>query len=197
MQYTERVYYDYVNEAYREELEAQLYTEPTEEELRAFYDQNTDLYQEFGSVTMQCIVLPQDIFSQEQAEAARNAIAEAMGQGATYADAASQAGISEYTQERTFTADDLTSPDVSAFPDVEDAVYDLQEGETSALIQNGDLQWLFFYCTAREEGGRTPFEECKDALKDIYVEQAFDMDLEQAQASAQIVIYDEAREWIH
>ena len=120
-----------------------------------------------------------------------------MGQGATYADAASQAGISEYTQERTFTADDLTSPDVSAFPDVEDAVYDLQEGETSALIQNGDLQWLFFYCTAREEGGRTPFEECKDALKDIYVEQAFDMDLEQAQASAQIVIYDEAREWIH
>ena len=197
VQYTERVYYDYVNEAYREELEAQLYTEPTEEELRAFYDQNTDLYQEFGSVTMQCIVLPQDIFSQEQAEAARNAIAEAMGQGATYADAASQAGISEYTQERTFTADDLTSPDVSAFPDVEDAVYDLQEGETSALIQNGDLQWLFFYCTAREEGGRTPFEECKDALKDIYVEQAFDMDLEQAQASAQIVIYDEAREWIH
>ena len=196
VQYTERVYYDYLNESYQEELAAQLRQEPTEEELQAFYDDNPDLFQEFGSVTLQCVVLPQEDFSQEQGEEARNILLQALEAGATFADASVQAGIDEYTQERTFTAEDLSSPDVRAFPDVEDAVYTLQPGDTTDLIQNGDLEWLFFYCETRQEGGRTPFAECRDALEEIYVEQAFDMSLEQAQSSAQIIIYDQARELI-
>ena len=196
VQYTERVYYDYLNESYQEELAAQLRQEPTEEELQAFYDDNPDLFQEFGSVTLQCVVLPQEDFSQEQGDEARNILLQALEAGATFADASVQAGIDEYTQERTFTAEDLSSPDVRAFPDVEDAVYTLQPGDTTDLIQNGDLEWLFFYCETRQEGGRTPFAECRDALEEIYVEQAFDMSLEQAQSSAQIIIYDQARELI-
>ena len=72
----------------------------------------------------------------------------------------------------------------------------LTAGDTTDLIQNGDLEWLFFYCETRQEGGRTPFAECRDALEEIYVEQVFDIELEQAQSSAQIIIYDQARELI-
>ena len=71
--------------------------EPTEEELQAFYDDNPDLFQEFGSVTLQCVVLPQEDFSQEQGEEARNILLQALEAGATFADASVQAGIDEYT----------------------------------------------------------------------------------------------------
>ena len=40
VQYTERVYYDYLNESYQEELAAHLRQEPTEEERQANYDDN-------------------------------------------------------------------------------------------------------------------------------------------------------------
>lgn len=197
VQYTERVYYDYLNDSYKEELETTMQTEPKETDLQKLYEEHPDLFQTFGSVTMACAVLPQESYAKEQAEAARETILYAMEGGSSFAQGAAQAGISENVQERTFTADDLTSPDVANFPEVEDAVYSLKQGETTELIDNGGLQWLFFYCENRQEGGRTPFAECRDALKEMYREQTFDMELQQAQASAQITIYDEARDEIH
>ncbi|WP_195985894.1 peptidylprolyl isomerase [Clostridium sp. D33t1_170424_F3] len=196
VQYTKRVYYDYLNNEYKKALESVLRFDATEQELRQLYDDSPALFQEFGSVSMQCAVLPQDAFSREQAENARNEIREALEKGSAFADGAEAAGIAAYIQERTFTANDLSSPDVSAFPEVEDAVYSLPQGTMTELIDNGGLQWLFFYCESREEGGRTPFTACRGALEEMYREQAFAMELEQAQASAQITIYEEARNWI-
>ncbi|WP_050696666.1 peptidyl-prolyl cis-trans isomerase [Anaeromassilibacillus senegalensis] len=197
IQYTKRIYYDYLNDEYQKTLESSLRFDATEQELQQLYDENPTLFQAFGSVSMQCAVLPQDAISREQAETARNGIREALEKGSTFADGAEQAGIAAYIQERTFTAQDLSSPDVSAFPEVEDAVYSLPQGGMTELIDNDGLQWLFFYCESREEGGRTPFAACRDALEEIYREQAFAMELEQAQSSAQITIYEEARRLIH
>lgn len=197
VQYTKRVYYDYLNDEYKKALESSLRFDATEQELQQLYDDAPTLFQEFGSVSMQCAVLPQEMFSREQAENARNGIRKALGNGSTFADGAAAAGITAYIQERTFTAQDLSSPDVSAFPEVEDAVYSLPRGEMTELIDNDGLQWLFFYCESREEGGRTPFAACRDALEEMYREQAFAMELEQAQSSAQITIYEEARRLIH
>lgn len=197
VQYTKRVYYDYLNSEYNKILESSLCFDTSEQELQKLYNENPALFQAFGSVSMQCAVLPQEMFSREQAENARNEIRLSLAEGAAFTNGAEAAGIAAYIQERTFTAQDLSSPDVSAFPEVEDAVYSLPQGEMTALIGNDGLQWLFFYCENRVEGGRKPFAACRDALEEMAREQAFAMELERAQSSAQITIYEEARRLIH
>ncbi len=189
--YTERVYYDYLQDKYESDLRKKVKPEPTDAQLQKIYDEHPDLFYRFGQVTMQCVVLPQSDFTRAQADALYMGFESALKGGADAEKAAEQAKVSAYFRTQVFTADDMSTPLVQGYPEVEDAVQTLEPGQSRTIDDNG-VQWLFFYCSGREGNGRMSMEECKPELAQMFSQEYFDQTLAQKEQAAQVKLYDNA-----
>ncbi|MDR0382257.1 MAG: peptidyl-prolyl cis-trans isomerase [Oscillospiraceae bacterium] len=193
LQYTRRVYYDYLYDQQYLAMKRQTHADATEADLRRLYEESPDLFFLLGEVDMRCVVLRQADVSREEAEAGLTAVRAALSAGAPFDEAVRETGLPARTVDRVFTAEDVRSPDVSDFPQVHEALYDLPVGETTGLIQNDDLEWLFLYCAERRGAGRRPFEDCREELADMFREQAFEEAFARMREEARVEVYDNAR----
>jgi hypothetical protein len=192
IRYEKRVYYDYLQSERLSRLKELMRTEPDEAGMRRIYEENPALFYNFGETAMRCLTLPQDVFTETEAEARLSELKSALERGAAFDEAAASASIGDYAFLRVFGVADMRSPDVEGYPEVSDAIYGLPVGSATGLIRNGDLEWIVLYCESRGDDGRRSYEECRGELAGMWQEQAFDEEFEKMAQSAQIQIFDSA-----
>lgn len=168
-QYSEKVYYDFRMEQFEKKWADGVEVSVDEAVLRDWYEADESLYQRFGEVTLQYLSFMEGE-TEEEVSRLREQIAEKVADGEGFADAAKEAGCTLTVEERKFAQEDLSLPDVTAYPEISEIVHGLSEGEVSEPVWLTG-QSLIFYCSSREAAGRVPFEECKDALKELYREE--------------------------
>ncbi|MDR0670878.1 MAG: peptidyl-prolyl cis-trans isomerase, partial [Oscillospiraceae bacterium] len=185
--------YDYLYDQQYLALKRRVRADATEADLRRLYEESPDMFHLLGEVDMRCVILKQADVSRGEAEAGLSAVRAALAAGASFDEAAREAGVSAHTVDRVFTAEDVRSPDVSDFPQVYEALYHLPVGGTTELIQNDDLEWIFLHCAERRGEGRRSFEDCREELAEMFREQAFDETFARMTAEARVTVYDNAR----
>jgi hypothetical protein len=168
---SQRVFYSYTHESDMKRLSSLLAVEPTEDELRAAYDERTELFTIMGLVNMRVTLLPQgyDITVVGNLRAA-------LAGGESYDVAVRQLGLDEMTYPRTFTSSDFRSPDVTEFDGVADAIRDLPVGDIWEPIDNNGEGWIVLYCESREGAGRESFNECRATLAQLLRDERFERD---------------------
>jgi hypothetical protein len=186
---SQRVFYDYAREADMARLEELMSSPSDEAELRAAYDERTDLFALMGAVNMRVTLLSLDD-GKEVADRFKAALAD----GESYDGAAARLGLAEKTYRRVFGADDFRNPDVTRFDGVADAIIGLPAGEFADPIDNAGQGWIILYCESREGAGRRDFDDCREELSLILAEERFEADFERLVESADIKAYDELRE---
>ena len=192
VQYTEKVYYEYLQETYETIWIESATVEPSEEELKKLYEEDETLYQTFGEVTFLYLSFEEDNYIKEELEQLRSEIEKAVTDGKDFNKIVAELQLEDVYDERTFTEQDLSTPDVTEYPEISQIVYTLEENEVSELIDLGN-QGLIFYCQERKQGIRTPFEECKDALEEIYKENYLAKKTEEERSSAVITYVEDKK----
>ncbi|MCL2152161.1 MAG: peptidylprolyl isomerase [Oscillospiraceae bacterium] len=182
---SQRVYYDYTHEVDMKRLLKVMVVEPTQEELRAAYDERTDLFTLIGNVNMRVILLPSS-FDIGIVDSLRTALAD----GEDFDAAVVRLGLEKLSYQRTFTASDFRDPDVTEFAGVADAIRDLPVGDIWPPIDNGGEGWIVLYCESREGSGRETFEECKATLAQLLKDEQAERDFA-ALADLAEITYDD------
>ena len=185
---SQRVYYSYLHESNIKQLAGLMAPELSEGELRAAYDERTELFNLVGSVDMRVMLLGPD-----DNPGVVDILREALSGGESYDGAVERLGFGEMTFPRTFSEQDFRHPDVTEFDGVSDAIRHLQAGEFWEPIDNGGEGWIILYCEKRDGGGREPFEEARITLAHILREENFERDFAALVDEAVI----EADEWLY
>lgn len=194
VQYTERVYYDHLQDERFQQLKDRYQASYTEADLKAMYDADPNLFQSFGRVELLCVILPAAQYRDKVADLYRT-IQNAVESGQDFEAAVAEAGISDHMSARSFSESDLTSPDLTEFPDIADVVYTIRPHTLSALIDNDGIEQIFFYCTGREGNTRKPFAECKEMLTEMVREEAFERSMQEMQKHAAYEVDKKAAKW--
>lgn len=193
VQYTQRVYYDYLDSEYRKTLEGLMTTDtPSDDELRTIYEDHPDLFQQFGTVTMRCITMPQEEVSQAAAEQRIQTLQQALSQNESFEQAAATAGLTAYMETQTITAKDFSAAATTRAPELFEAAENLHVGQNGGLLSGQVGSWLYYYCESREGNGRMSFEQCRETLTELYREQTFELSFNQAVENAEIEIKEPA-----
>jgi len=184
---TQRVYYDYTHEQDMRALAGLMASAsaPTQDELRAAYNERADLFTVIGSVNMRVILLPP---GKDPGVVA--SLRGLLSGGESFDDAAQVLGLGGMTYPRTFTASDFRHPDVTEFDGVADAIRDLPVGEFAQPIDNNGAGWIILYCESRVGAGREPFEQCSATLSQLLSDERFERDFAALVEGAAIVADD-------
>ncbi len=164
-------------------LESLMTAEPTEEELRAAYEEQTDLFTVMGTVNMRVLLLPEG-----ESTDVVDSLREAVLGGESFDEAVARLGLGDQTYPRSFDENSFRDPDVTEFDGVADAISSLPVGAFCDPIDNHGEGFIVLYCESRDGAGRRPFEECREELAAILSEEDFDSAFEAVVAEAEIVI---------
>ena len=184
VEYTPKTYY----EEYRKLWEQERKQVATDEELRELYDSHTDWFVQFGTTVLECIIIPSDEMTKEEAVLAVDGVKRRMGEGSSLKEATVTEGLEAYLQQRTFTGADLSSEMVTMYPEIEDNIYNLAVGSWSKVIENEGYEWIFLYCESREETKRQTFEESREALEAYWEEEYLENLLQKLSDEAEVEI---------
>lgn len=193
-EYTKSAYYDYLQDVYEARLMATIEIEYTDDDLLKVYEANRGLFYNFGSVTIQMIVLPQKDFLYTEVKSLTAALIQRCQDLGSIELAAEEAGLLDYLKKKTFVESDFISS--SKYQAFEDDLLNLGVGGISDVIKTDNSEWVILYCESRYGNEETPFEECEDKLIEIFREEYCEDMIKHLVGEAEITISDTAKEYL-
>ncbi len=202
VEYTEDNYFNYVMSNLIIKLKSKL----AEKELavsdlqaEGMYQSRKDKYFRLVSVRVQKISLPfaaseDNTFTREQAKAKMEELSERLKNGGSFEELSREFNRDHRVLEQTFDENSKRS-DIRKYPELRTAAMELKAGQHSGILETVDSANILL-CIAREENGYKSFEEVKDSIKTLILNENYDIFVDKLVKEASVNIDQNAYEKI-